>query len=121
MKALFFVTILVFGSSGFADYGHEDEDHHQEIVVKAVSVEIGKKGFVPKSELKFKKGEKIVLNITRTTDKTCMKNLKHPKTGKLIELPLNKKVKFEIGDYKEKKEVKLLCGMGMKAGVLKIN
>ncbi len=84
-------------------------------------MEIGKKGFKPERALTFAPGENIVLNVKRTTKKTCMTSLKHPKTGKLVDLPMNKVVRFEIGTYDKPQEVKLLCGMGMKAGVVSIS
>lgn len=87
---------------------------------KVVEVEIGKKGFQP-SLIKVGKGENLVLMINRTTDKTCMKALKHPKTGKLVKFPLNKKTKFEVGSFAESKKVDLLCGMDMKAGIIHVN
>ncbi len=115
------VLALSMSQTSLADHSGGSEHSHSSKVEKVVKVEIGKKGFKAESPLNFKSNESIVLNITRTTDKTCMTSLKHPKTGKLVKLPLNKQVRFEVGEYSEAKEVKLLCGMGMKAGVLHIS
>jgi len=90
------------------------------MIEKTVKVEIGKKGFKPQTPLNFKPNENIVLNITRTTKKTCMTELRHPKTGKLVNLPMNKEVKFGIGSYNKPTEIKLLCGMKMEAGVIHV-
>lgn len=114
------MSIFTLGlvSVSFADHSGDKAHSHHKKTERVVKVEIGKKGFKPASPLNFKPNENIVLNITRTTDKTCMKSLKHPKTGKLVKLPMNKEVRFEIGEYAKEQEVKLLCGMGMKAGVV---
>lgn len=115
-------VIILFGLSctAMADHSEGGEHSHQKKTERVVKVEIGKKGFKPEEPLQFKPKESIVLNITRTTDKTCMTELKHPKTGKLVKLPMNQQVRFEIGEYDKAQEIKLLCGMGMKAGVVHV-
>ncbi len=119
MKNLVVILSVLIGSVSMADQsGEKVYKHHNQ---KAVKVEIGKKGFQSKQPLKFKAGELIVLDITRTTKKTCMTELKHPKTGKLVDLPLNKEVRFEVGSYDKSKKIDLLCGMDMKAGVIHVN
>lgn len=117
-----FLTIITLGLSSvsLADHSGGEKHSHHKKTERVVKVEIGKKGFKPAAPLKFKPKENIVLNITRTTDKTCMKSLKHPKTGKLVKLPMNKQVRFEIGEYAKAQDIKLLCGMGMKAGVIHV-
>ena len=112
------IFTLILSSVSLADHSGDKGHSHHKKTEKVVKVEIGKKGFKPETPLNFKPNETIVLNITRTTNKTCMTSLKHPKTGKLIELPMNKEVRFEIGKYGKAQEIKLLCGMGMKAGVV---
>ena len=122
MKCILTTIILIgMGSMSFADHSGEGEHSHHKKTERVVKVEIGSKGFQAVTPLNFQPKENIVLNITRTTDKTCMKSLKHPKTGKLIKLPINKEVRFEIGEYSKPQEVKLLCGMGMKAGVISVS
>ena len=122
MKNITMLGVFLLCIGAVADHsGEEDHSHHDPKIEKAVKVEIGKMGFKAETELNFKPNENIVLNITRTTNNTCMKELKHPKTGKLVKLPMNKEVKFEIGFYEKPIEVKLLCGMGMKAGVIQVD
>jgi|GEM_PF-2256528 len=119
-------SIIVFGVfllsvSSFADKtGGINHSEHKQKVEKTVDIEIGKKGFKPQTSLNFKPNENIVLNITRTTTKTCMTELEHPKTGRLVALPINKKIRFDIGTYKKPTEIKLLCGMKMEAGVIHV-
>lgn len=114
------VITLGLSSVSLADHSGDKGHSHHKKTERVVKVEIGKKGFKPATPLHFKPNENIVLKITRTSDKTCMKSLKHPKTGKLVNLPMNKEVRFEIGEYDKDQEVKLLCGMGMKAGVVHV-
>ncbi len=87
---------------------------------KTINVEIGKKGFVP-SSIEVKKGQNLTLNVKRTTNKTCMTELKNPINGSVVKLPLDKEVVFKVGTFKDEKTVKILCGMGMKAGVIIVN
>ncbi len=112
------VITLGLSSVSLADHSGDEKHSHHKKTERVIKVEIGKKGFKPAAPLHFKPKENIVLNITRTSDKTCMKSLKHPRTGALIKLPMNKEVRFEIGEYAKEQEIKLLCGMGMKAGVI---
>ena len=84
-----------------------------------VNVTIGKDGFKP-NPITIKQGHELTLLVKRTTKKTCMTNLKNPISGKLVEMPLDKEVRFKIGKFDSKKTVKLLCGMDMKAGVIQI-
>ena len=113
---IFLLSVPVLAGHG----GDMDHSKHKQKIEKNVKVEIGKKGFKPQAPLNFKPNENIVLNITRTTSKTCMTELKHPKTGKLVNLPMNEEVRFDIGSYKKPTEIKLLCGMKMKAGVIHV-
>lgn len=87
---------------------------------KTINVEIGKKGFTP-SSIEIKKGQNLTLNVKRTTDKTCMKELKNPINGSVVKLPLDKEIIFKVGVFKSEKTVKILCGMDMKAGVIVVN
>ncbi len=120
-KIVLVSIVLSLSSIGIADGGHHAK-HKSDATkqAKVVDVEIGEKGFQP-NKIKVKRGERLVLNITRKTNKTCMKKIKHPTAGQLIDLPLNKKVEVAIGSFQEKKDVNILCGMGMKNGVININ
>jgi len=120
-QSIIAIGVLIMSTVAFADHaGEKGHSHHKQQIEKTVKVEIGKKGFKPQTPLRFKPNENIVLNITRTTAKTCMTELRHPKTGKLVNLPMNKEVKFDIGSYKKPTEIKLLCGMKMEAGVVHV-
>ena len=120
-KTIISITVFLFTATAFAGHGGDmDHSKHKQMIEKTVKVEIGKKGFKPQTPLNFKPNENIVLNITRTTKKTCMTELRHPKTGKLVNLPMNKEVKFGIGSYNKPTEIKLLCGMKMEAGVIHV-
>lgn len=119
MKKIVFILIAVsFSLSAFSD-----EDTAKTTKGKSsgsVKVEIGKKGFKAEKPLNFAQGENIVLDIKRTTKKTCMTEIKHPKTGKVVDLPLNKETRLDLGSYQEAKEIKLLCGMNMTAGIVHV-
>jgi len=120
-KSIIALSIILLTAPALAGHGGDmDHSKHKQMIEKNVKVEIGKKGFKPQTPLNFKPNENIVLNITRTTKKTCMTELRHPKTGKLVNLPMNKEVRFDIGSYAKPTEVKLLCGMKMEAGVIHI-
>ena len=120
-KTIITLAVFLLTATAYAGHGGDmDHSNHKQMIEKAVKVKIGKKGFKPQTPLHFKPNENIVLNITRTTKKTCMTELKHPKTGKMVNLPLNKEVRFDIGSYEKPTEVKLLCGMKMKAGVIHV-
>jgi plastocyanin domain-containing protein len=86
---------------------------------KMVKVEISEYGFKP-AKIKVEKGMDLVLMVTRTTDETCMKELKKPDGSGRVELPLNKEVKFEVGRFKKTGEIQILCGMNMQAGVVQV-
>lgn len=118
MKIIISIIAILFTCSAMAhDHGKENL---KTTIEKVVKVEIGKKGFVP-NPVKAKKGENLVLNITRTTKKTCMTELKHPTSGKLVKLPLNEEVRFEVGKLNTNKKIDLLCGMDMNAGSVVIS
>ncbi len=112
MKFLFIISILV-GSAAFAHEGAHLENE------KTVKVSISEDGFKP-AKIEAKKGETLTLLVTRTTDKTCMTELKNVNGKGETKLPLNKEVRFTIGQLDKTGDIKLLCGMDMKAGVVKV-
>lgn len=114
-KLIVILASLGFVSTSFA-HNHEEKNHESEKVIK---VEINEDGFKPE-KIKVEKGEELVLMVTRTTDKTCMKELKKPNGSGEVKLPLNKEVKFEVGKLEESGEIQILCGMDMKAGVVQV-
>lgn len=84
---------------------------------KTVKIEITDQGTIPK-EIHVNKGQKLILKVTRKTEKTCMTELKNMDGSKTIELPLGEEVSFEFGKANKKGKVDILCGMDMAAGVV---
>lgn len=60
---------------------------------KRIEIKVTSEGYQP-SPLKLKKGEPVVLAVTRTTDETCALDLVMPEYGIKQELPLNQKVEI---------------------------
>lgn len=112
MKELVIIFSLFISGAVFA---HEGENHSE----KVIKVRIDDSGFKP-SRIEAKKGENLVLLVTRTTDKTCTKELKNIGSEGTTQLPLNKEVRFRIGHLERTGEIKILCGMDMTAGVVKV-
>ncbi len=106
-KLILTLAILGFLNSALA---------HNEKVIK---LEINEDGSKPE-KITAKRGEYLILLVTRTTDETCMTELKKLNGTGQVELPLNKEVRFEVGKLKKAGEVKLLCGMDMTAGVVQV-
>lgn len=106
------VSLLISGVS----VAHEGKHINKE---KTVKVTIGEDGFKP-SQIDGKKGDNIILLVTRTTDKTCMTELKNINGKGQTKLPLNKEVQYKVGLLDKAGEIKILCGMDMKAGVIKV-
>jgi plastocyanin len=84
--------------------------------VRVVDVEVTGDGFVP-AKIKVKKGERVRLNVTRKTDKTCATEIVVTDYGINQPLPLNKTVTVELTP-KSSGEIKYACAMGHIAGVL---
>lgn len=74
-------------------------------------------GFAP-AQLKVKRGEPLVLNVTRTTDQTCATELLIDGTQIHVPLPLNRTVEVRFTPNKSG-EIRFGCAMGMMvSGVL---
>ncbi len=119
MKKYLFMIILTLSFMSLAKENTQEKSKKPSYGAVVV-VKVDKKGFTSEKPLHFKKGENIILDVTRITDKTCMTEIQHPKTGNLVKLPLNKKTRIDLGSYSEPKEIRLLCGMNMTAGVIYI-
>jgi len=78
---------------------------------KQVPIAVGEDGFAP-SEVKVNKGEEISLVFTRTTDKTCAKDIEFPELKVKRELPLNQPVAVVVPSG-EARTLTFQCGMGM--------
>ncbi len=80
---------------------------------REVQVAVTEKGFEP-SEIHVKKGETVVLAITRRTERTCATDVVVG-DGKTPEaLPLDQTVRLPLG--KVNADVSFACGMGMYKG-----
>lgn len=80
---------------------------------REVQVAVTEKGFEP-SEIHVKKGENVVLAITRTTDVTCATEVTVDDGQTRTALPLNQTVRIPLG--KVSGEKKFACGMDMYRG-----
>lgn len=84
--------------------------------VRTIEMAVTSDGFVP-AEVKVKKGEKVRLQITRKTDKTCATEIVVKDYGINTPLPLNKTVTVEFTPTKTG-SVRYACGMDMISGTL---
>lgn len=78
---------------------------------KQIAIAIGEDGFAP-NEVKIGKGEQATLVFTRTTDKTCAKDVDFPELKVTKPLPLNQPVAVVIPSG-ESRTLTFQCGMGM--------
>lgn len=119
MKKLFVIIASLLAAG--ASFAHEGKHtaHKKSAKEKTVKVTISEDGFKP-AQIEGQKGEDLVLLVTRTTDKTCMTELKNVNGKGETKLPLNKEVRFQVGHLDKSGDIKLLCGMDMKAGIVKV-
>lgn len=75
-------------------------------------------GFSP-SEIRIRAGERIVLDVTRTTDGTCAKEIVIPEYAVRKMLPLDEPISIELTPAKAG-TVRFACGMDMISGMLVI-
>jgi plastocyanin domain-containing protein len=83
--------------------------------VRRVAVEAGAKGYQPE-RIGGKPGEKLVLVFTRTTDSTCLAQLKTP-DGTVLDLPKGTPVEIAV-TVPQTGEVGFACGMDMIHGAV---
>jgi plastocyanin domain-containing protein len=79
-----------------------------------VELHVTEKGFEP-DRISVKPGVPVILKITRTTDKTCAKQIKISSRNIKRDLPLSKAVTIELGKL-EKGDIAFACGMDMFTG-----
>jgi plastocyanin domain-containing protein len=82
-----------------------------EVKGKAIPIAVGEEGFAP-SEVKLDKGQEATLVFTRTSDKTCAKEVEFPELKVKKELPLNQPVGVVVPGG-EARSITFQCGMGM--------
>ncbi len=84
---------------------------------RRVELTVTSKGFAP-TPVKVKAGEPLTLVVTRTTDKTCAKEIVIPSEGLSVPLPLDRPVEVRFTPRKTG-QLKYGCAMDqMVAGVL---
>lgn len=107
MKNIFVFSVLFLGLASMS-YSAD------KAATEKVTVQVTEKGFEP-SEIKFKAGTHVILNITRKTDSTCAMEVVIKEKNIKKELPLNKEVAVDMGAIK-KGETKFSCAMDMTTG-----
>jgi plastocyanin domain-containing protein len=83
---------------------------------KVIEMTVTSEGYVP-DKIHVAKGEKVRLQITRKTDKTCATEIVIKDLGINQPLPLNKMVTVEFTP-KKSGQLKYACGMDMISGIL---
>ncbi len=83
---------------------------------KQVAISVTSDGFQP-TEIKTKAGEPLRLVVTRTTEKTCAKEIVIQDLGIRAPLPLNQPVAIDITP-KTSGKLRYACSMDMVAGVI---
>ena len=83
---------------------------------KVIEMAVTSEGYVP-DKIHVAKGEKVRLQITRKTDKTCATEIVIKDLGINQPLPLNKMVTVEFTP-KKSGQLKYACGMDMISGIL---
>jgi plastocyanin domain-containing protein len=82
---------------------------------REIQVAVTEKGFEP-SEIHVKKGEAVVLAITRRTDKTCATEVMIDDGEARTALPLDQTVRIDLGEVRA--DTKFACGMDMIRGTV---
>ena len=78
---------------------------------RTIGVTVDEKGFHP-NHVEVKKGESVTMRFTRTSDKTCAKDVVFPEIDVKKPLPLNEPVDVSVPTKKARK-LAFQCGMGM--------
>jgi hypothetical protein len=86
--------------------------------VRTVEIAVTENGFEP-ARVRVMKGEPLKLVVTRTTDKTCAKEIEIHDANIRADLPLNKPVTLTFTPQVDG-ELKYTCNMDMITGVLEV-
>jgi plastocyanin domain-containing protein len=78
---------------------------------KVIALKVTEEGFEP-ADVKVKRGEPVVLKVTRTTDKTCATEILVEGTDINLPLPLNQPVDVRYTPNKSG-QIRYGCAMGM--------
>ena len=85
---------------------------------RTVKVAVTDAGFVP-AQVDVRRGQPVVLLVTRTTDETCAKEIVIPDQHIRKALPLNQPVAISFTPEK-RGAIKYACGMEMVSGTLRV-
>lgn len=83
-----------------------------------VKMTVTKNGYEP-WQIPARKGERLVLLVTRTTDETCATELVIPEAGVNAPLPLGREVRIELTPQKTG-ALRFSCAMKMFQGVIDV-
>jgi plastocyanin domain-containing protein len=108
LASLVLLSLLITESSTLAANRKDSE--------RRIPVTVTSKGFEPAS-IPVKKGERVVLVVTRTTDRTCAKVFTISARKVRKDLPLNRAVEIRFTADKPG-PVRFACDMDMVAGTL---
>lgn len=107
MKNYFIASLMLF--LGFGVHAAD------QIPTETVKVQVTENGFEP-GTIKVKPGTHVILNVTRTTDKTCATEIQvKEKKIKASLKELNKMVPVDLGII-QKGDIRFACGMDMVSG-----
>jgi plastocyanin domain-containing protein len=110
MSRLTIVALLALSLQTLADAAPKE---------RRIELSVTERGFTP-SPVEVKKGEPLLLVITRKTDRTCAKEIVVPALNMKAALPLDQPVEVRLTP-KKSGELKYGCAMGqMISGVLTV-
>ncbi len=110
MSRLTIVALLALSLPTLADAAPKE---------RRIELSVTERGFAP-SPVEVKKGEPLLLVITRKTDRTCAKEFVVPELNLKAALPLDQPVEVRLTP-KKSGELKYGCAMGqMISGVLTV-
>jgi plastocyanin domain-containing protein len=108
---LVIAALLVFSTHAFAA---APMSASAPTAIQAIQVTVDERGYTP-AEIKVPVGSSIELEITRTTDDTCAKEIEIPALKISQKLPLNQTVSVRLNHLKAG-QVKFGCHMNMMLG-----
>ncbi len=110
---------LALSLVGFGAFAAENAHQHAAAATQVVKLEVTSEGFVP-NEVKVKKNVPVKLEVTRKTEKTCVKQLVIKDKDIRLELPLDKTVSVTFTPDKPG-SLRYACAMDMISGLLLVD
>jgi hypothetical protein len=92
---------------------------HDSAAMRTIKITVGEDGFSP-STVHVKKGEHVMLEFTRVSDKTCATEVVFPELNLKKDLPLNKPVQVHI-PTDQARTLTYQCGMGMYKSTISVD